>query len=45
MTVMPNTYVLAEVNWLLPPRVSLTAIPKPLIAMMEMLPTVLQMLR
>ena len=38
-TVTPNTYVLGCENWLLPANVSLTATPKPLIAMTDTEPT------
>lgn len=36
---MPKKYVLGCVNWLLPPNVSLMAIPKPLTATTETEPT------
>ena len=36
---VPNTYVVGCVNWLLPANVNLTATPKPLIAIMETEPT------
>ena len=36
---MPKTYVLGCVNWLLPANVNLTATPKPLMAIMEIEPT------
>ncbi len=39
MTVMPKTYVLGCENWLFPANVSLTATPKPLIAMTDTEPT------
>ncbi len=42
-TRMPKTYVAGRVNWLLPENVSLTATPRPLIAMTETEPTREQM--
>ena len=36
---IPKTYVLGCVNWLLPANVNLTATPKPLMAIMETEPT------
>lgn len=42
-TVTPNTYVLGWENWLWPARVSLTATPKPLMAITDIDPTREQM--
>lgn len=39
VTMIPKTYVLGCVNWLLPANVNLTATPKPLMAIMETEPT------
>lgn len=45
ITTIPKTYVEGWLNWLFPPSVSLTAIPNPLIAIIDILPTLEQMLR
>lgn len=42
-TTIPNTYVLGCENWFFPANVSLTAMPKPLIAITDTEPTSEQM--